>query len=305
MGGELSIAPPFNLGLSLRFDQGHRWRPDTKDPGWYTSVLHRQFVRIRQEKEHGPLEFEPDTEQVSSKLLWQFRSGDDVQAVYDKLARDHKMASLLERYQGLRIMQVDLWECLVFFILSAHNHYQLRVPTATGTIRMDIIAEALWQDGDWTHPIFPFPSAEEILFDIGIAKLDELWSGETSKDRRIHGPRETPMLIWKAASFVEAGNLEKLRRESTEVLVPLLTRLLSGVGPKTAQCVALFGMGRLDAFPQSTQVNDALLSLYGRDPFGPCSGYASLLLFMEGLANPSRWKEAQVQNARRPLFEFP
>ena len=86
--------------------------------------------------------------------------------------------------------------------------------------------------------------------------------------------------------------------------MPLLTRLLSGVGPKTAQCVALFGMGRLDAFPQSTQVNDALLSLYGRDPFGPCSGNASLLLFMEGLANPSRWKEAQVQNARRPLFEF-
>ena len=65
---ELSIGPPFDLDLTLEYDQGHRWRPDGEDPGWYTSVLGRDFVRVRQKTSHGPIEFEPCTEEIASKL---------------------------------------------------------------------------------------------------------------------------------------------------------------------------------------------------------------------------------------------
>ena len=36
---ELPIDTHFNLDLTLEYDQGHRWRPDGENLGWYTSVL--------------------------------------------------------------------------------------------------------------------------------------------------------------------------------------------------------------------------------------------------------------------------
>ena len=106
------------------------------------------------------------------------------------------------------------------------------------------------------------------------------------------------MRIYEASRFVEAGQLEMLRGESTEHIVQVLKGMIRGVGSKTAHCVALFGFERLDAFPESTLVTDALLSLYGRDPFQPIAGYASQFLFMEGLKNPSRRRTAQRREIR-------
>ncbi len=68
MPDELPIAS-FDLDLTLEYDQGHRWRPDRKDHGWCTSVLGKDFVRIRQKNSHGPIEFEPRTQETASKLL--------------------------------------------------------------------------------------------------------------------------------------------------------------------------------------------------------------------------------------------
>ena len=46
-----------------------------------------------------------------------------MEAIYAELAqRESVLAGLLERYSGIRVMRVDPWECLVFFILSANNN---------------------------------------------------------------------------------------------------------------------------------------------------------------------------------------
>ena len=96
-----------------------------------------------------------------------------------------------------------------------------------------------------------------------------------------------PNRLHEAAQFVAAGGLAKLRDRPTDEVVSVLDGL-PGVGAKTAHCVALFGLGCMDAFPIAAHVTRALLSLYGRDPFQPYAGYASGFLFMEGLRNSSR-----------------
>ena len=286
---ELSIDPRFNLDLTLEYDQGHRWRPDREDPGWYTGVLRNDFVRIRQKTSHGPIEFEPCTQEIESKLLWQFRADEDIEAVYTKLRHDSKMAALVDRYDGLRIMRVDPWECLVFFILSAHNHNQSRVPTAPTANSIDEIAKQFWDDGPWVHNRYPFPSPTEVGSQTGLAKLQELWSERTDAPRRIRGLTDMPRRVHEAARFTEAGQLHDLAGKlSCDHAVRVLKTALRGVGPKTAHCVALFGLGHMDAFPLDAHVTEALLSLYGRDPFQPYAGYASQLLFMEGLRHRSR-----------------
>ena len=281
--GTLYIDPPFNLGLTLQYDQGHRWRPDSENQGWYTSVLDKDFIRIRQKTEDGPLDYEPSGQEIESKLRWQFRADDNIEAAYEKLAADCRMKALVNRYCGLRIMRVDPWECLVFFILSAHNHYQARVATGPTANSMDEIAERFWEGKCWPHDRYPFPSSQEVASPGGLGRLQELWSEQTTEPRRIRGLREMPWRISEAARFVEAGQLHRLQGESTQHVVSVLNTTLRGVGPKTAHCVALFGLGHMDAFPVDAHVTEALLSMYGRDPFQPYAGYASQLLFMEGL----------------------
>ena len=230
----LLIDPPFNLELTLEYDQGHRWRPDRENPGWYTSVLGKDFVRIRQEKKDGPLDLEPYTQEIASKLLWQFRVDDNIKAVYDTLADDSRMAALVDRYYGLRIMRVDPWECRVFFILSAHNHYQSRIPTALTAHSVDEIAKQFWGDKPWPHDRLPFPSSQEVVSPSGLDKLQELWQDRPKSPRRIRGLTDMPRRIHEAARFVEAGQMHRLQGESTEHTVYVLNTMLRGVGPKTA-----------------------------------------------------------------------
>ena len=112
MPDELPIDSPFDLDLTLEYDQGHRWRPDREDHGWYTSVLGQDLVRIRQKSTDGPIEFEPCEEGIADKLRQQFRLttyDERIEAVYARLQLDPKMAALVKRYYGLRIMKVDPW----------------------------------------------------------------------------------------------------------------------------------------------------------------------------------------------------
>ena len=286
----LPIDPPFDLKLTLQHDQGHRWRRDPKD-GWYTSVIGKELVRIRQKVKDGPLEFQPCSPQVEKELRWQFRldEKDENKAVYTRLGQDPQMADLLKRYCGLRIMRVDPWECLVFFILSAHNHYQLRVPTSPTADSIDKIAEHFWNE-PWEHDRYPFPSPEELGSPSGLAKLRELWSERIDPEkRRIRGLASMPNRVHDAARYVKAGQLDRLKGESIHLTVCELKRI-PGVGPKTAHCVALFGLGCMDAFPVDTHVTEAILSLYARNQFHPYAGYAAQLLFMEGLSsNPKQF----------------
>ena len=291
MPDALPIDAPFDLDLTLNYDQGHRWRPDRDDHGWYTGVLGQDLVRIRRKREDGPIECEPCEEGIADKLRQQFRLTDydeRIESVYAQLQLDPEMAALVKRYYGLRIMKVDPWECLVFFILSAHNHYQSRVPTAVTANSMDEIAEQFWKDESWAYDRFPFPSPKEVGSQSGLANLQELWQDRPNAPRRISGLTDMPRRIHEAASFVEAGQLHELQGGSTDHAVYVLETMLRGVGPKTAHCVALFGLGHMDAFPLDAHITESLLSLYGREPFRPYAGYASRFLFMEGLRNSSR-----------------
>ena len=290
---ELPVNPPFDLELTLGLDQGHRWRRDPDDPGWYTSVIFGEFVRIRQKEQDGPLEVEYPTEELLKSLRWQFRVDEDTQAIYGKLAGDPKMKALRDRYYGLRLMRVDAWECLVFFILSAHNHYRVGVATGPSARTIDEIASAFWEDDPQPDNRYPFPSPGKMGSRAGLDKLNELWLGKRIGPNpydlerpRLHGLKSMPVRLHLAGRFVALGGLQELWKLSTRDFVPALKKALPGVGTKTANCVALFGFGRLDAFPVDTLVTRALLSLYAREPFQPHAGYVSQLLFMEGLTIP-------------------
>ena len=177
--------------------------------------------------------------------------------------------------------QPDPWECLVSYICSA------RATPPRITHRVETIATQLGRlltlNGETRHT---FPDPQTVL-DGGPDRLQQMALGF---DR-------VPEAIIQAAQRILDGRLD-LRRLA-QLYIPYreavshLTDLYC-VGPKIANCVALFALDKTDAFPVDSRVRNTVKKLYpshtnstddqiitwAQDLFGPHAGYANQLLYM-------------------------
>ena len=208
---------------------------------------------------------------------------DDLDVIYTGIAdRDEHVAALIQKYPGVRVMrQPDPWECLVSYICSARAappRIAHRVETiATG------LGRALTLDAETRHT---FPDPQTVL-DAGIDQLQEMALGF---DR-------VPHAITQAAQRILDGQLDLHRLAQPDIpydeTVSHLTDLYC-VGPKIANCVALFALDKTDAFPVDSRVRNTVKRLYpslqhstddeivtwAQDRFGPHAGYANQFLYM-------------------------
>ena len=124
---QLAVDQPFDLAASLESGQAHRWAyPKDGDEGWYTGVIQGDLVRIRQTPEAVEFQCAPSSHpaDMAARLASYFRLDDDIEAIYADINRDPRVADMVERYPGLRVLRTEPWECLVAFICSANNNIQ-------------------------------------------------------------------------------------------------------------------------------------------------------------------------------------
>ena len=181
---------------------------------------------------------------------------------------------------GIRILRQEFWESLISFIISQNNN----IPRIKGCIESlaENFGEKICDYRGKTY--YALPEAERL------AELSE-------KDLAICrlGYR-APYLIKTAQKVLENGGTEaveaKLRAcgnfdEAEEAL-----REYPGVGPKVASCIALFGLGFLEAFPIDVWMRRVMnrlygmeekdvrsMSLYAKENFGEYGGIAQQYLF--------------------------
>ena len=303
----LPVDQPFDLERTLRCGQGHRWRKDKKEPGWYTSVIDGDLVRIRQtDGRKGPIHFDTNANplKIQYKLHRQFRmlpSDENVALVHALLRRDPIMKKLIDHYWGLRVMRVDLWECMVFFALArAKDIRQTHVC-------MDRLADYFGRSltlGPCQRSTFPDAST---IANAGLPVLQSLGLGVPS----------IASTILALALLVVGRGVSSLIGSLYGKLLGILTNIHE-VGDKSANCVALFAVGHSFAFPVDTHISHALEDLYcgergfplkkriqGRAPghrqptpsevvklrkwsqsrFGRFAGYASQFLFIHNYEN--------------------
>ncbi len=289
MHARLPIPPsngyPFDLAKVLYSGQDFRWQE--LGQGWHSGVLDGNIVHVRQG--HGGLEYRAHTD-LESLLVSYFRLDEDVDAIYAALSRDPDMAALAQAYPWLRVLrQPDPWECTVAYICSANNN----VPRISRIV--EDIAEKFGKQvqlGQDTRYTFPGP---EVL-EAGSVALAEMGLG---LKRHIHIP--------DAARLVCSGELDFTLLSSAEIPYPDVKRRLMrvrvggpkiGVGPKIADCIALFSLDKPEAFPVDRHIREALRSRYlpsgarisdkqldkqleesARARFGKYAGWAGQLLF--------------------------
>ena len=234
MAGILSIEQ-FDLERTLRCGQGHRWQKDKKHPGWYSSVLKvvdapdvDRLVWIRQVGgTNGRVEYWPDEELVREALCDQFQLDEDIGKIYQSLSADHTMSELVDCYRGLRVMRVDPWECLVFFILARG----ISIQVTHGY--MQKIEE--WGDtvGNCRRTFPPAAKVREKMADQGLGFKHRF------------GEKVVPLLERAASVTIDLNPQDTLDYKA------VVDCLRKDVGDKAADCVSLFALGEKNAFPKT------------------------------------------------------
>ena len=147
---------------------------------------------------------------------------------------------------GIRILRQDLWEMTVSFLISQQNNIQ-RIRRCIENICLQYGEKRETGEGK-TYYAFPSPDA--------LAGLDE----DTLKECNL-GYRSK--YVVRAAKSVVSGetDLEKIGKMKYPQAKAELMKLY-GVGEKVADCICLFALHQLEAFPVDTHVNQALEKHY-------------------------------------------
>lgn len=272
---ELETDQPFDLAASLESGQAHRWR---REEEWYCAVVRSNFIKMRQTGRRVEFCCEPSPEtQILPELRSYFRLDDDLAAIYAEISQDRRVATMVARYPGLRLLRLEPWECVVSFICSANSN----IPRIHQNIEKlaETFGDPIGVDGQGRH-LFPTPAQ---LAEAGELELRRLGLG-------FRAP-----YVDQAARLVAEGHLDL----DALVEMPYLEakdRLMEcpGIGPKIADCIAVFSLEKLEAFPIDVWVRRALAEWYFPDQkrptdrvllewaqnhFGRYGGYSQQYLF--------------------------
>ena len=258
--------------------QAHRWKH--LGDGLYSGVLGPWLIHLRQDSEGVECRTAgeaADPERMATLLRSYFRLDDDICAIYDDICQDRRVSEMVSRYPGLRILRQDPWECTVAFICSATSN----IPRIHQNMEAmaDSLGDRLELDGEVRHT---FASAEQIA-SAGEGFLRELGLGFRA-----------PYVV-AAAQRVCDGELdldELIRLPYPETKSRLME--CYGIGAKIADCIAVFSLEKLQAFPVDVWVRRALAEWYfpmqkkppdrvmvewAQDHFGQYAGYSQQYLF--------------------------
>lgn len=186
----------------------------------------------------------PNTEEWSASEY--FRLEDDVDEVSEALGFDKLVSKSIALSRGLRLTRQSPWECLLMFECSTNNNSK-RI-----SYMVKKINSAFGRAVQTPYGVFnTFPEA----VDLGKAQVRDLVKcGLGYRAKMIKGAAET----------VSNGTLDlpKLRGCSYTDAVKRLQEL-PGVGPKVADCVSLFSLDKLGAFPVDKWMRRVVARYYG------------------------------------------
>ena len=279
----------FDLDAILYGTQDFRWRRYGDE--WRSGVLDGNLVHVRQAG--CRLEYRAGSD-LDALLRDYFRLDDDLYAVRAEVSsRDAYVARLAKKHPHLRVLrQPDAWECVVSYICSATNSVS-RIAAIVEKIAEEL-GSPVELDGDVRHTL-PTPDA---VLEAGVERLAALKLGLRRHEK-----------IIDAAERIRDGRLKLQHLAQADVCYAEAKRRLMGcrgIGDKVADCIALFALDKMEAFPVDTWVSRATkkyfpageqphgddLVMWAQDYFGRYAGYANQLLFHE------QWESAQPEKRR-------
>lgn len=196
----------------------------------------------------------------------------DLATDYAKIKSQLKISPFLEKAMefgaGIRILKQDYFETFFSFLVSQNNNIK-RIQASLNSISRDF--------GEKIDGNFAFPTLEVLK------NLDEKYYSSIGVGYRAR-------YLNDFVQNYDEKSLDKIKNLSTtDARKELMSHL--GVGEKVADCILLFGLGRLDVFPVDTWIDKVAREEFGLngsrssmasnlvEKFGNLSGYAQQYVF--------------------------
>ena len=278
---EYKISNIDSFELKDIFDCGQCFRWNEQQDGSYTGVFGENVLNVS--KVGNDVVFKGICKEgIKETVEKYFDLNRDYQKIKSKLEKiDENMKKSIEYGQGIRILNQDLWETIISFIISANNN----IPRIKGIIER--LSKKYGKEIEWKNTkYYTFPTAKD-LEKVTVQEYRELGLG--FRDIRLY---ETTHMILDKKVDLEAM---KNNPNTMEVREQLLS--LSGVGPKVADCILLFSdLKRFEVFPidvwvrrvmndlyihneDETKVNKKQIEKIAQEKFGDLAGLAQQYLF--------------------------
>jgi N-glycosylase/DNA lyase len=278
---------PFSLEHTLNCGQLFRWE---KLGDWWYGVVADRVIKIKQSGERLIFQVFPETPNQSFIENY-LRLDDNLPSILSQISKDEYMRKSIRLFCGLRISRQETWECLISYICATYKN----IPAIKKMINSisQQFGKKLTFDG---YDFYTFPKPSDL-------------AQSSYQDLRSCGLGFRAERVLETAKLANSGglSLESLRSMDywgarRELLV------LPGVGQKVADCVLLFSLEKLEAFPIDVWMKRAATNLYashfdssfikrvaskasltpteygtigsfGREYFGEYAGYAQEYLF--------------------------
>ena len=258
-GDNIEVELPDGMSLADTLDcgQAFRWR---KCDGYFEGIADRQYLKI--EERDGRLIFH-NTSPTAFNGFW--RDYFDFERNYTEIkeifSADETLKNAVSFAGGIRVLHQKPWECICSFIISQNNN----IPRIKGIIER--LCETF---GDKIEGGYTFPEADVI------AKLTPEDLAPLRAGFRVKYILDAARKV--ASREVDLGAILTM---STEDARAELMKIY-GVGEKVADCVLLFGYGRVEVIPKDVWIKRALAELFGGelpDFAAPYAGIAQQYLF--------------------------
>lgn len=256
----VSIKDDFDLERIAGSGQCFRWTKT--DDASYRIIAGECCLHIRY---LGEDQYDLDCTETAFEDFWRdyFDLREDYRSIRRRVdpERDPFLWQAMEHEKGIRIVRQDPWEMLITFIISQNKN----IPAIRRSVELlsESCGRKLIDSCGREYYGFPDPASVAALSE---EELSECKLGYRCK------------YIHAAAEAVLSGriDLEQLRDADEPTTISALTELF-GVGVKVANCVSLFGLHHMDAFPVDVWMKRILREEYPKGyPFEIYSPYNGL-----------------------------
>ena len=262
------------------FECGQCFRWNKQEDGSYTGVFKRNVLNVKSKNNQIIISgiCQEDIEKVCMDYFDLNRNYEEIKSKLSKV--DNYMQESIKYGAGIRILNQDLWEMIISFIISANNNIP-RIKKIIEKMSKEYGTEIEFRNQTY----YTFPTTEQ-LSRANIQDLRKLGLG--FRDKYIY---ETTKIIKER----KIDLVELQEKDTTSARKELVT--LAGVGPKVADCILLFStLKRFDVFPIDVWVRRVMNDLYihneveekvskkeikklAKEKFGDLEGIAQQYLF--------------------------
>ena len=224
------------------------------------------------------------------------RADDNLEKILSNIIKDKIVKNAVKQSPGLRLVRQDPFQCYISFICSSNSSIQNIKSMLENLCRKFGTKQEF--DG---HELATFPKADVLAN----ATMKDLMGCKLGFRARY---------VKEAAQAVNSGKIdfEALKKTDYRTALESLKEIL-GIGNKVADCISLFSLDKMEAFPIDTWTQRILLKYYKKffnnitekpvtekkyeklheeivEYFGPYAGYSQQFLFkMERDLNKKNW----------------